>query len=35
MFLSGIDEIKYLDEYKFKQVYRKWLKSNLEINQIL
>jgi len=35
MFLSGIDEIKILDEQEFKSVLGKWLKSNVEINQLL
>ena len=35
MFLSGIDEIKILDEKEFKQVTKNWLKSIVEINELL
>jgi hypothetical protein len=32
MYLSGINEIKMLNEEEFKSVLGKWLKSNVEIN---
>ena len=35
MYLSGINEIKMLNEEEFKSVLGKWLKSNVEINQLL
>ena len=35
MFLSGIDEIKMLDEQKFQTVRQEWLTSNIEINTLL
>jgi hypothetical protein len=34
MYVSGIDEILYLNEFEFKEILSKWQKCNLEINQL-
>lgn len=34
MYVSGIDEILYLNEEEFKEILSKWQKCNLEISQL-